>query len=238
MRSGKYRGGIALFLAAGVGAVLVPGSARAQDRAVVDVGRSPKGAVADTDVRFAEPPPRYAQHAQPPVIASERSEPGPEALEEELYRAPVRFHVGPVGATTGRGLGLGLGLAADMGRGSVGFRLAAAWVRGEPSGADTSTIADGLSQYSGELTLDLRKRGPWHPLLGVGFGVARVNRGDGGGYLGVGTARLGLEYALGLDDADVRFGGGITGVLPGPADQEVRDVKGWALVGATVGIGF
>jgi hypothetical protein len=199
----------------------LPAVAWAQDRAVVDVG-------------FAEPPPR-PRYAQPPVVASDSPFEPP---EEQPYRAPVRFHLGPMGATTGRGLGLGLGVAADMGRGSVGFRLAAAWMRGEPSGTDTSTIGDGLSQYTGELTLDLRKRGPWHPLLGVGFGVARVNRGDSGGYLGVGTARLGLEYALGLDDADVRFGAGVTGVLPGPADREVADVKGWALVGATVGIGF
>jgi hypothetical protein len=217
MRS-KCRGGLALSMATSVGvaiAVLVlPGVARAQDRAVVDVG-------------FAEPPP-VQRYAQPPVVASD------EPPDEQPYRAPVRFHLGPMGATTGRGLGLGLGVAADMGRGSVGFRAAAAWMRGEPSGTDTSTIADGLSQYTGELTLDLRKRGPWHPLLGVGFGVARVNRGT----LGIGTARLGLEYALGLDDADVRFGAGVTGVLPGPADREVQDVKGWALVGATVGIGF
>jgi hypothetical protein len=224
MRSGKcgrWRAGIALWMASGMAGILLPHTARAQDRAVVDVG-------------FAEPPPRAPQQ---PVIASDRPD-SFTPLDEESYRSPVRFHLGPMGATTGRGLGLGLGVAADMGRGSVGFRLAAAWVRGEPAGADASTIADGLSQYTGELTLDLRKRGPWHPLLGVGFGVARVNRGDAGGYLGVGTARLGLEYALGLDDADVRFGAGITGVLPGPADREVQDVKGWALAGATVGIGF
>jgi hypothetical protein len=202
-------------------AIALPAVARAQDRAVVDVG-------------FAEPPPR-PRYAEPPVVASDTPFEPP---DEQPYRSPVRFHLGPVGATTGRGLGLGLGVAADMGRGSVGFRLAAAWMRGEPSGTETSPIGDGLSQYTGELTLDLRKRGPWHPLFGVGFGVARVNRGDSGGTLGVGTARLGLEYALALDDADVRFGAGVTGVLPGPAERDVQDVKGWALVGATVGIGF
>jgi hypothetical protein len=202
--------------------LLTTGLAPAQDRAVVDVG-------------FAEPPPtRYAP--APPVVASDRPEFPP--YEEEPYRSPVRFHLGPVGATTGRGLGLGLGVAADMGRGTVGFRLAAAWLRGEPSGSDPSPISDGLAQYTGELTLDLRKRGPWHPLLGVGFGLARVSRGDSGGNIGIGTGRIGLEYALALDDADVRFGAGLTGVLPGPADGNVQDVRGWALVGASVGIGF
>lgn len=225
MRRGKF--GVALFMAAGVCVAAAPSQALAQDRAVVDVG-------------FAPPPPqaRYAQTASGLLASDRPNEPSFDPPDEQPYRSPLRFHLGPVGATTGRGLGMGLGVAADMGRGSVGFRLAAAWMRGEPSGADTSPLADGLSQYTGELTLDLRKRGPWHPLMGVGFGVARVNRGDSGGILGVGTARLGLEYALALDDADVRFGAGITGVLPGPADREVQDVKGWALVGATVGIGF
>jgi len=200
-----------------VSAVCAP--ARAQDRAVVGVG-------------FAEPPPRYAE---PPPVAVEP----PELPPPEAYRAPLRLHLGPAVATTGRGFGPGLGVAADFGRGSVGLRLAAAWLRGEPSGADPSPIGDGLAQYTGELTLDLRKEGPLHPVLGLGFGLARVARGDSSsGSLGIGTARIGLEYALGLEDADVRFAVGLTGVLPGPADTEVRDVKGWALAGASIGIGF
>jgi hypothetical protein len=196
-----------------------PAVAAAQDRAVVEVG-------------YAEPPPRYAP---PPAIAYE-----PEYLppQEEPYRSPLRLHLGPMGASTGKGLGLGLGAAADFGRGSVGVRLAAAWLRGEPSATDPSSIGDGLAQYTGELTLDLHKRGPVHPVLGLGFGLARVARGDTSGNIGVGTARLGLEYALAIDDADARIGCGVTAVLPGPADRDVQDVRGWALVGASVGIGF
>jgi hypothetical protein len=151
------------------------------------------------------------------------------------------LQLGPFGATTGRGLAPGLGVAADFGRGTVGVRLAAAWLRGESSGdagSDPSPIGSGLAQYTGEMTLDLRKRGPFHPVLGIGFGLARIGRDGGAGNLGIGTARIGLEYALAVEDADVRLGAGVTGVLPGPADASVQDVKGWALVGATIGVGF
>src|SRR5579859_2018113 len=215
------RSAFGVSCAMGIAAAIlgVAADAGAQDRAVVDVGA----------------PPPATRYAQPPMVAAD---PPADEASEEAPRSPLRFQVGPAGVSTGKGLGLGLGIGADMGRGTVGFRLAAAWLRGEPSGADPSSLGDGLSQYTGELTLDLRKRGPWHPVLGLGFGGARVNRGDAAGWIGVGTARLGLEYALGLDDADVRFGGGVTGVLPGPSDREVADVKGWALFGAGVAIGF
>jgi hypothetical protein len=167
-----------------------------------------------------------------------RDEPPPPLYERpDLYRSPFRLHIGPSAVTTGRGLGMGLGVAGDFGRGSVGLRLAATWLRGEP-GSEGSRIGDGLSQYTGELTLDLYKRGPVHPIFALGFGLARVSRGDTAGSIGIGTARLGIEYALGLDDADVRIGLGVMGVLPGPADRQVSDVKGYFLTGASIGIGF
>ncbi len=141
-------------------------------------------------------------------------------------------------STTGRGLGPGLGVAADFGSGTLGFRLAAAWLHGEPSTTSPSPIGASLAQYTGELTLDLAKRGALHPVLGIGFGYARVDSGTGAGGLGVGTLRAALEYALSFDDADVRFSAGVLGALPGPADSSVADVGGWALLGATVGVGF
>jgi hypothetical protein len=214
-----------LGVACAMGVASGPGLAMAQDRAVVEVG----------GVGFAEPPPR---HAPAPVASDPLPEPRDEPAPDELYRSPMRLDLGPVGATTGRGVAPGLGVAADFGRGTVGVRLAAAWLRGEPSGADPSPIGDGLAQYTGELTLDLRKRGPFHPVIGLGFGLARVARDGASGSLGIGTARLGLEYALAVEDADVRLGAGVTGVLPGPADASVSDVKGWAVVGASMGVGF
>jgi hypothetical protein len=65
-----------------------------------------------------------------------------------------------------------------------------------------------------------------------------VSRGDSGGTIGIGTAGLRLEYALAFDDADVRLGIGAQGVMAGPSDREVRDVKSYALFGASIGVGF
>ncbi|HEX8793349.1 MAG TPA: hypothetical protein VF765_20540 [Polyangiaceae bacterium] len=203
-------------VAAAMGAVLVAcvtGTARA-DEAVVVVGRDD-----------SPPPPR------------ERERP-PERFDERLDSA-LRLHVGPIAATTGRGLGPGLGLAADFGRGTLGFRLDADWTRGEPSGGDASPIAGGVSQYTGQLTLNFARHSALHPIAGVGFGYARVDRGAGvAGDMAIGTARIALEYALAFDDADVRFALGVTGALPGPADRAVGDVPGWAIFGATLGVGF
>lgn len=189
------------------------GSASAEERAVVQVA---------------------GPYAPPP--GDRRDEPPP----QEPSRSVLVLHVGPEVATTGRGLGPGLGVAADFGRGTMGFRLDAAWLRGEPSpaGGSSSPIAGGLAQYGGEFTLDFAHRGPLHPILGVGFAFVHADTGHGAGDLGAGTARAALEYALALDDADVRFAAGVLGALPGPADSAVSDLRGWALLGASIGIGF
>lgn len=190
---------------------------------------------------FAEPPPR----SEPVVVREadddrERFEETPPPDAPEAYRSPFRLNVGPVGVTSGRGLGLGLGVAADFGTGTVGARIAGAWTRGETASADApqSELGTGLGQYTGELTLDLHKKGPVHPVFGVGFGLAHVANAQGGGNAGIGIARLGVEYSLGLTDADVRLGAGVTGVLAGPEDREVDNLRGYALVGAQVAIGF
>jgi len=222
--------GVCAVCAAAV--LLVPATARAQDRAIVGVGGFAEPPPRDVPVRIAADPPQEPRDE--PALA--RPEPPP-----ELYRSPMRLELGPVAATTGRGIAPGLGVAADFGRGTVGIRLAAAWLRGEPgSGADAlpSPIAGGLAQYTGELTLDLTKRGPLHPVIGIGFGLAHVSGSGSSGNLGIGTARLGLEYALSVEDADVRIGGGVVGILPGPADTSVQDVKGWALAGLSLAVGF
>lgn len=201
-------------------ALLAARGARAEGRAIVAV----------QDSRYAEPP---VTPADRPVVAA------PAPPEDEGYRSSMRLDLGPVAATTGRGLAPGLGAAADFGRGTIGFRLAAAWTRGEPSsGPSPSPMAGALALYSGELTLDLARRSPVHPIVGIGFGYAHADTGQASGSLGVGTGRIALEYALALDDADVRFQLGVLGALPGPADSAVADLKGWAMMGATLGIGF
>jgi hypothetical protein len=140
--------------------------------------------------------------------------------------------------TTGRGLGLGVGVGVDVGTGTVGFRASAAWMRGEGGDTTGAPIGDGLSQYAGEITLDLHKRGPWHPIVAVGFALAHVRRPDTSGDVTAGTGRVGIEYALPVDDADVRLGAGVLGALTGPGDRELADLRGYASVGTTLGIGF
>jgi hypothetical protein len=187
--------------------------------------------------RFAPPPPRPVLAAPPEPVY----EAPPNFLSPDPYRSPIRLGVGPVGATTGLGLGFGLGATADFGKGTVGARVSAAWLKGEEKGGrDPSTmpLGNALGQYTGELVVDLYKRGPAHPLLGVGFGAVHVTRATGSGFAGVGVARLGFEYALGLSDADVRLGGGVTGVLPGPMAPEAQGLTAYVLVTAGVTIGF
>jgi hypothetical protein len=211
-----------------------PASAHA-DSATVSVG--------DPD-RFAPPP-----HSDPVIVVRDDSRDDERHFEEppppshDVYRSPFRLGVGPVAATSGRGLGLGVGVAADFGTGTVGARIAGAWARGENSSDSQShsnqgDLGTGLGQYTGELTLDFHKYGPVHPVFGVGFGLAHVSNAAGGGNAGIGIARLGLEYSLGLEDADVRLGAGVTGVLAGPEDKEIENLRGYALIGAQIAIGF
>jgi hypothetical protein len=193
--------------------------------------------------RFADPPPDGNPGSASGPIASDHPSGGDDrfvATPLEPVRSPFRLQLGPAGVSTGHGFGLGVGLGADFGTGSVGGRLSAAWLRGEGTrdgGASTPT-GDMFSQYGAEVTLDPLKHGPLHPLVGMGIGLVHVSRPDGGGFAGAGTGRLGLEYALGLDDADVRIGASVTGGLIGPVADEIRDLRGYALVGAHLAIGF
>jgi hypothetical protein len=203
--------------------VLFASKAARADDAIVTVGQ-----------RYAEPP----QNGESAPIVTDDGRFA--ELPRELHRSPVRLALGPMGVTTGKGFGLGVGLAADFGTGSVGARLSAAWLRGEgtnPDGTSTAT-GDSLGQYTGELTLDVVKRGPIHPIVGMGAGVMHISRPDTSGYAGVGTGRLALEYALALEDADVRVGGSVTGGLVGPVDDDVKDLRAYCLVGAHLAIGF
>jgi hypothetical protein len=163
------------------------------------------------------------------------------AHEPELRRSPFRVALGPTAITTGHGFGYGVGLSADIGTGSVGGRLSAAWLRGEgktDSGGSTPT-GDSVGIYTGEITLDLHKRGPWHPIVGMGAGVIHVSRTDEkSGFAGVGTGRFALEYALGLEDADVRIGANVTGGLIGPVDDEIKGLHAYVQTGAHLAIGF
>ncbi len=206
-------------------ALLAAGGARAD--ATVSVGSG-----------FSAPPPSE----RPPIIVVSPDDRPPEDLPgpppREVYRSPVRLLLGPAFVTTGQGMGPGLALAAEFGRGTVGLRLSASWLRGENPDDPSARLGSAVGQYAGELTLDLYKRGPLHPVIGVGLGVTHIDNARGGGFAAVGIARAALEYSLGLDDADVRLGAGVTGALTGPEDREMQDVRGYAIVGGTLTIGF
>lgn len=185
--------------------------------------------------RFATPPPGD------PVIVDDGYDGRPLiARDPERLRSMVRVALGPTAVTTGKGMGVGVGGGLDIGKGAVGGRLSATWTRGEPGGSGTSLVSESFAQYAGELVLDLQKRGPIHPLLGIGFGVIRGEsaRSQGGGVAGVGLLRVGAEYALGFEETDVRLGLAATGGLVGPADRELQALRGHALLGAYVAIGL
>ncbi len=225
---------LAAFAALAV--LAAPSLARADD-ATVSVGG-----------RFA-PPPDDRPAANAPVATD------PDAYRErhrydddrddqdwrDRRRSAFRLQLGPSTVTTGQGLGLGVGVGADFGRGSVGGRLSAGWLRGEGTNGDgtSSRSGDVFSHYGGEMTLDFLKRGPWHPILGMGGAILHVSRPDGNsGFAGAGTARIAIERALALEDADVRIGLSAMGGLVGPADDEIRNLRGFALVSAHLALGF
>ncbi len=154
---------------------------------------------------------------------------------------PFRLAVGPSAFLAGNDLGAGLGVAADFGTGTVGGRLYAGWFRTQKQGTPGEALSPtgaGFGQYTAEITLDFHKHGPVHPVFGLGFGALHIFHPNGDMVAGIGTARLGLEYAFAFDDADVRFGAGITGVLPGPAPKALADLKGYAIIGASIAVGF
>ncbi|MBX3185617.1 MAG: hypothetical protein KF819_01325 [Labilithrix sp.] len=223
----KRRRGEGLILVLVLGSFGAASEARADD-ATVTVGGQGQ--------RFSDPPEPRAN----PVAVDDPGYRRYDFEPRELRRSPFRLTLGPAGITTGKGFGVGVGVGADFGAGSVGGRLSVAWLRGEGTNANgTSTpTGDSVGLYSGELTLDLHKRGPVHPIIGMGLGFLRVSRPDTSGWAGMGTTRLGVEYALGLDDADVRVGASVTGGLIGPVDSDVKDLKAYALTGIHLAIGF
>jgi hypothetical protein len=216
--------GIAAALAVLVAALALGASEAKADDSSVTVG-------------FADPPPQ----ARPIVVRTSEGD-AFLAQDPEPYRAAVRFDLGPALVTTGRGLGYGVALGAAFGKGTVGFRASGTWLRGEAKSSDTPATmpqtGEAMGQYLGELTLDGNKKGPLHPVIAPGFGLVHVSMPGSSGNAGVGTLRLGLEYSLGLDDADVRLGGSVLGAMAGPRDDELRELRGYVVTQLGVTVGF
>jgi hypothetical protein len=211
--------------------------------ALVGIGGAARPARADDATVVVAVPERQRDPEPDPIARAPRPAVADDALvarDPELRRAPFRLALGPAGITTGKGLGFGVGIAADFGNGSVGGRLAASWLRGEgTSGGASAATGDAFGHYTGEITIDLHKSGPLHPIVAIGGGFVHVSRPDHrSGLAGVGTGRVALEYALGLEDADVRIGASVIAGATGPADDEIKDLRAYAITGLHLGIGF
>jgi hypothetical protein len=210
----------------------IPATAWA-DSATISVGSGTFG-----DGRYSRPPPNVVvvddDSPRPSIFVEHPTEPP----KDDPYRSPFRLTVGPAAVTSGQGIGPGLLAAADFGTGTVGFRLSAAWFRGEAADDAAARLGTSLGLYSGELVLDLHKGGPLHPVLGLGLGAVNIGKDTGGGWAVAGLGRIGLEYAVAIDDADVRFGAGVTGALLGPADSTIASARAFAMMNATFSIGF
>jgi hypothetical protein len=189
------------------------------------------------DGRFSRPPPEVVvvrdDRPQPTIFET----PHPD-LPKDPYRSPFRLTIGPAMITSGQGVGPGLSAALDLGSGTVGVRLAAAWFRGEAADDPAARFGKTIGLYTGELVLDLHKNGPLHPLFGLGLGAVNIGKTDADGWAAAGIGRIGLEYSVQLEDADVRFGASVLGALLGPSDSLIASARAFAMMNATFSIGF
>ncbi|MBN1608946.1 MAG: hypothetical protein JW940_20130 [Polyangiaceae bacterium] len=186
-------------------------------------------------VRYATPPgyaapQSYPTHYERGVLVAE-----PE-LPDATPASTVRLFVGPALRVSSLGARVGALAAAEFGRKAAGLRLTGAW-------ADAGTER-GLSQYTGEFWLDLGMGELYHPILGAGAGVARVGQpGDADhpadtATVGIGVFRAAFEVVLPVRDTDARAGIEALGSLPVAKPKDMTASGPWALVVATVGVGF
>lgn len=184
---------------------------------------------------FAEPPPSRR------VVALDRDEHFSfgESYDDLPRLSVVRFLVGPALKADAESALPGLYAAMEIGRGPAGLRLSASWL-------DVGHER-GLSQYTGELTLDFGGRSRFRPVIGAGGGVTRTSssaRPDGtldattGATMGVGLVRAGLGVRLPFSDTDARVNLDVTGVLPAIRGSTAPDLGPWVVTGLSVGIGF
>jgi hypothetical protein len=185
---------------------------------------------------YSRPPPEVV------VVRDDSPQPSiyetPHELPKDPYRSPFRLTIGPAAVTSGEGIGPGLFTAVDLGSGTVGVRILAAWFRSESPDNPNARLGKTLGLYGAEAVLDLHKSGPIHPVLAVGLGAVDVGKAGGDGWAVAGLGRIGLEYALTFDDADVRFGAGVTGVLLAPQSDAIASANAFAMFNTTLSIGF
>jgi hypothetical protein len=212
--------------------------------AMVCAGRTVRAepAIVAVDVQDSREDPRDARRALRVASDDEPCRRAEEACADQARaydpyetrtRAAVRVALGGAVATAGHAAAPGLDVGLELGRGTVGARIGAAWMRATDGSGDGDALAPGLSQYLVEIFVDGHPRGPWHPIAAIGIGVAHA-----GGNAGIGTARLGVAYALPVEDADVRVAISVLGALPGPAESDAAALRGYAMGVASMSVGF
>ena len=153
--------------------------------------------------------------------------------------SPFRIMVGPAMKADAHSALPGLLVAVDLGRGPAGFRVSGAWL---DVGNDR-----GVSQYTGELTLDFGGRSAFRPMLGVGGGYARTSStlladktldGSTGTSMAIGVARLGLGYRLPFEDTDARLQLDVGGSLPAIRSASSPQTTPWLTSALTLAIGL
>jgi hypothetical protein len=186
---------------------------------------------------YADPPER------PPPSAEWHQDPG-----EDRYGTPVlgydpppptssvRVFTGPAVHISNQDPQVGLFAAFDLGRGPAGFRASGSWAH--------AGSAPGVSTYTGELWFDLGHPGRLRPIVAAGAGLASVrfvpDEADTPqtATAGIGVLRGGLHYLLPLGSTDARAGIDVVGCLPAVRTDEAADLSPWAIVVATLGVGF
>jgi hypothetical protein len=130
----------------------------------------------------------------------------------------------------------GLVAALDIGRAGAGFRASASWAG---AGSDRGT-----SQFSGELWVDFGVGEALHPIVSAGAAIARTDVAEPASgrirphNVGAGVLRAALAYVLPVERADARATIECTAAVPAIQDGGPQVTQPWALVAATVGVGF
>ncbi len=181
--------------------------------------------------------PARADYAEPPGYDPYGPGPGVgQTARPHAASSLVRVQTGPAVRLSAESPTGGLVAAVDVGRAGAGVRGSASW-------AGTGTDR-GTSQFSGELWVDFGVGEALHPIVGAGAALVRARADEPASEqtqtrtLGAGILRVALAYVLPVERADAGATVECTGAVPAIQDGGPQAARPWALVAATVGVGF
>jgi len=186
---------------------------------------------------LADTQPAHADYAEPP--GHDPYGPGPGVGQVSRPRTDsslVRVATGPAVRLSADAPTGGLVAALDVGRAGAGVRASASWAG---AGLDRGT-----SQFSGELWVDFGVGEALHPIVSAGAAMARTDVEDPASgrirarTVGAGVLRVALAYVLPVERADARATVECTAAVPAIQDGGPQAAQPWAMVAATVGVGF